>query len=315
MQRNHFFSLLFFVSILAFIVWLMTGRLSKENNELPETTQGAVEKTITSNDIKISPAQILAVTQIGTKFNVNGTGVAGANLSLNLGEGASNIAITTINEQGGWDVGFVLENPAYQVVLNLIMVLPNGQEIQSDQNLILVQGTDATDEEQINKALILLAAPGSNSRILQTPFEHLPGKEGFVLEAIDYDNSGGVIFSGISVQTGKVRVYANGNLVGESGVNQSGRWNLIFGNIMPMGEYNIAVELMYKSKEAGKNTDKTILLTLPFSRMQPLFEAENSPKIFVEFLGDRIQIGRSLYGGGYQFTVIYSPDALMDTEI
>lgn len=315
MQRSHFFSLLFFVSILAFIVWLMTGRLSKQNNELPETPQGAVEKITTSTDIRISPADILAVTQIGTKFKVNGTGVAGANLSLNLGVGTLDITTTTINEQGDWDVSFELENPAYQMVINLIMALPNGQEILSDQNLILVQKIDANSEEQTNKALILLATPGSNSRILQTPFEHLPGREGFVLEAIDYDNSGGVIFSGISVQTGKVRVYANGNLVGESGVNQSGRWNLIFGNIMPMGEYNIAVELMYKSKDVEKSTDKTILLKLPFSRMQPLFETENSPKIAVEFLDDRIRIGRSLYGGGYQFTVIYSPDALMDTEI
>ena len=314
MNRNHFLFLLLFVSILAFIVWMLTGRAPKADNKLPETQQTVVEKITTLDEIRISPAHILAISQIGAIFNVNGTGVAGANLILTLGDSTPDIASTIINEQGVWDVSFELGNASGQAMLNPIMVLPNGQEVSSDQSLILVRKPVINAEEFTRKVLILLATPGSNSRILQTPFEHLPSRDGFVLEAIDYDNSGGVIFSGISVQAGKVRVYANGNLVGESGVNRSGRWNLIFGNIMAMGKYNIAIELVYNSKEAEKNTEKTVVLTLPFDRMQPLFEAEDSPKMAVNFLEDRIQIGRALYGGGYQFTVVYSPDALIKTD-
>ena len=72
---------------------------------------------------------------------------------------------------------------------------------------------------------------------------------------------------------------------------------------MPLGEYKISAELVTTDRE-------TVILTLPFARMRPLFEAENSPKILVEYLDDRIQIGRALFGGGYQYSVIYAPIAL-----
>ena len=253
-----------------------------------------------------SPASIMSAKQAGAQIILEGTGVAGAGISLQ--NGRAEIARTKSSAQGNWLVSFPINEQAPYAVLKILMVTPDGQQIRSDQTLILIANPHklAPDEQggaDIGKLLILLTAPGSHSRVLQTPYAGLPGRQGFMLEAIDYDNSGGVIFSGSSARPGKVRIYAGDNLVEESHVDNNGRWNLIFGNIMPLGTYTISAELVEKS---GTNTR----LNFPFARMQPLFESEGGPKIKIEHLDDRIQIGRVLFGGGYQYTVIYSPEAL-----
>ena len=42
--------------------------------------------------------------------------------------------------------------------------------------------------------------------------------------SIDYDESGGVIFSGTSELQGRIRVFANNTAIGEQSVDASGRW-------------------------------------------------------------------------------------------
>lgn len=258
-----------------------------------------------SNQYENAPASILSAKQVDSKFIITGSGVAGAGISLR--NNTQELVRTKVSAEGDWTLAFSVDTTTGTLGLDLLMVTPDGHQIRSDQTLFVVNNPQEPKAEEnaqtIGKALLLLTAPGTHSRVLQTPYDALPQRDGFALEAIDYDNSGGVIFSGISNSPGKVRIYAGENLVGESHVDSSGRWNLIFGNIMPLGEYNISAELV-------KTDGTTTKLTLPFARMQPLFEAENSPKILVEHLDDRIQIGRTLFGGGYQYSVIYAPIAL-----
>ncbi len=324
MRKNKYFMFLLIIVFLTLLLWVIVNLVTKAKNPVPPAQVVASELTPVEQ-VRISPANILSVVQLGELFTVKGTGVSESTLSL-YRDGEKNILATAlVNEEGEWELEFKALDVAGEFVARLLMVLPNGQQIRSDQSLVFVQQrlfpenegetfTTSGNDGQ-NKTLILLSAPGSNSRVLQTPFVSLPGKKGFVLEAVDYDNSGGVIFSGLSVQMGKVRIYANGNFVGESSVNSSGRWNLIFGNVMPMGRYDIGVELVYtvKSDTDESEVEDFIPLRLPFSRMPPILGSDdNNPEIIVEYLKDRIQVGQALYGGGYQFTVIYSPQALID---
>lgn len=295
--------------VLALVLWGIVQVVQKGSSRAGSGTAESshdtpITETITSQYVN-APASILSAVQSGLEFALTGTGVPGAGISLR--NEAKELARTKVSGEGNWALAFTTDAASGSLVLDLLMVTPDGHQIRSDQSLFIVKNlhkSEAADSAQISrKALLLLTAPGAHSRVLQSPYAQLPQREGFALEAIDYDNSGGVIFSGSSKQSGKVRIYAGDNLVGESHVDNQGRWSLIFGNIMPLGAYKISAELV-------KADGGTVKLTLPFERMRPLFEAENSPKILVEHLADRIQIGRALFGGGYQYSVIYAPIAL-----
>lgn len=295
--------------VLALVIWGIMQFAQKGSGTLePETMDVNTDTPITepiSSQYANAPASILSAVQTGFEFSLKGTGVPGAGISIQ--NDVQEMARTKVSGDGEWALGFSTNEASGSLALDLLMLTPDGHQIRSDQSLFVVKILHAPKQEgeisTPSKALLLLTAPGAHSRVLQSPYSSIPQKNGFTLEAIDYDNSGGVIFSGSSEKPGKVRIYAGDNLVGESHVDNQGRWSLIFGNIMPLGEYKISAELVVTDGE-------TVKLTLPFARMRPLFEAENSPKILVEHLDDRIQIGRALFGGGYQYSVIYAPIAL-----
>ncbi|PHR94070.1 MAG: hypothetical protein COA69_00285 [Robiginitomaculum sp.] len=310
MLKNRPLMMLLTGVVLALVLWGLVSVV--QTNETPSTSVGDVEANTINDEYMISPASVLSIEQFGARFVLEGTGVAGAGLSLLHGERV--LGTTKLNSAGEWTFSFTQTVLPDVMELALLMTTPDGHQVRSDQSLLLIKGLEVEFEDipvEMDqtlvpaKALILLSAPGAGSRVLQTLYEDLPGQDGFILEAIDYDNSGGVIFSGLSLRQGKVTIYANGNPVGESRVDTTGRWSLIFGNIMPMGAYDIGVELV---SDTGQNP---IALTLPFERMAPMFETENSPKILVQRLDDRIQIARALYGGGYQFTVVYAPSVFL----
>lgn len=297
--------------LLALVLWTIVQVLQKKSRD-NKPTQANIEQQNSldaakptkplSGQYANAPASILSAVQRGVKISLNGNGVAGAGISL-LNDGKE-LTRTKVNDDGNWALFFMYDINGKPIAIDVLTVTPDGHQIRSDQSLLVinyqhVSETQSTDED---KALLLLTAPGAHSRVLQTPYTGLPTKDGFTLEAIDYDNSGGVIFSGSSELAGRVLIYAGMNLVGESRVDNQGRWSLIFGNIMPLGAYKISAELVVAD-------GSSVRLTLPFERMQPLFEVEGSPKIVIEHLEDRIQIGRALFGGGYQYSVVYAPSA------
>lgn len=312
--------------VLAFVLWagvqylqkrasgLDTGSGSGIGSGTEAPTDNSTIPAPIAGQFDHSPAGILSATQTGLQFLLMGTGVSGAGISLQSKR--NEIARTKVNASGEWQLGFSYDLQNEPSALDVLMVTPDGHQIRSDQSLFIIPNPHAlstaeedtimsSDGSDARKALLLLTAPGANSRVLQTPYDGLPQEDGFSIEVIDYDNSGGVIFSGSANRHGKVRIYAGDNLVGESYVDSDGRWSLIFGNIMPLGEYKISAELVVDETSASR-------LTLPFARMRPLFELENSPKILVQSLDDRIQIGRALFGGGYQYSVVYAPEALTE---
>ncbi len=320
MFKNKKFLVVLTGLVLAFILLAVITFLSKP---LSGGQTGAVTETPNTNSplsvpvsgqFDHSPAGIFSATQSGSLLLLAGSGVSGAGISLLVDN--NEIARTKVDASGQWQIDFGYDFQTGPRVLEILMLTPDGHEIRSDQSLFVIpvprklprQAQDGTGPEDPGRVLLLLTAPGANSRVLQTPYQGILQSNGFSLEVIDYDNSGGVIFSGSANRHGKVRIYAGGNLVGETHVDGSGRWSLIFGNIMPLGEYEISAELVVEKGEGGEEDSTRI--TLPFARMRPMFEAEGSPKLLVQHLDNRIQIGRALFGGGYQYSVIYAPEAL-----
>ncbi len=250
-----------------------------------------------------APASILSAAQSGSDLSLRGNGLSGASLLL-LSDG-NELTRTEVDNEGNWSLDFSYPLGGKPIALDVVTLTSDGHEIRSDQSLVVINSQHVSEivNTDKDKALLLLTAPGAHSRVLQTPYANLPQKDGFALEAIDYDDFGGVIFSGKSEQAGRVLIYAGDTLVGESRVDSLGRWSLIFGSIMPLGAYNISAVLVI--------TDvSSVTLTLPFERTQPLLEVDKNSKIAIKYLAGRIQIGRELLGGGYQYSVVYAPTAL-----
>ncbi|MEE9272050.1 MAG: hypothetical protein V3U57_02080 [Robiginitomaculum sp.] len=298
-------------AVLALILWGVLLMMQRENNT--GSQQSAHQKTsinALSIEHDIAPASVLSAAQVDTKIVITGLGVAGADISLL--DRRNKVATTKVSGEGKWALSFVKDEQVETIKLDLLMATTDGQETMSDQSIFILSEqkpiVNVGEEAVIPKplSLILLTAPGLNSRILQSHFEAFPHKDGLALETIDYDNSGGVIFSGTSDRLGKVSIYAGLNRIGESHVGSDGRWSLIFGNILQLGEYEITVELM--PKDGGE----IIRITVPFARMRPLFETEGSPKILVQFKENHIQMGHALHRGGYQYVVVYSSLALKE---
>ncbi len=163
-------------------------------------------------------------------------------------------------------------------------------------------------------ALIMVTAPGSPSRIIQSPFGGAPSSGPLTLTVIDYDYSGGIIITGTSSIPGRVRFYAQNAVVGETGIGVGGRWNFIAGRMLPRANINITAELI-PAPGAPNVPDGPISITVPFNFLSPLQEqdTDGSGALSVNIDSQQWQVRRTLIGGGGQSTVIFAPQA--ETQI
>jgi hypothetical protein len=168
-----------------------------------------------------------------------------------------------------------------------------GERSELDQNLI--------EETPISRpTLIMVSAPGGPTRIVKSPFGGSPTNGPLTMGPIDYDDAGGVIFSGTTSEEGRVRLYANNAAIGETRVGAGGRWNFIAGRMLPRGEYDVRAELIRPDAER-------VQVTVPFELLPPVSAQAPAGLPLVRFEPFRWQIRRELLGGGQQSTVIFAP--------
>jgi len=171
--------------------------------------------------------------------------------------------------------------------------------IRGVQTIFRIQRPNEGGVEE--SALIMISAPGAPTRLIQSPFNGLPSNGPLAIGAIDYDDKGGVIFSGVSEVEGRIRLYVANAAIGETRVGPDGRWTYIASSVMPLGEYEVRAELM----GAAGNP----VVSVPFERLTPLpSSASDDGSLSVNFSSYRWQIRRSLVGGGTQSTVIFAPE-------
>ncbi len=156
--------------------------------------------------------------------------------------------------------------------------------------------------------LIMIAAPAAPTRLVSSPFGGLPASGPLAMGAIDYDDAGGVIFSGVSAEPGRVRLYVSNSAIGETRVGADGRWAYIAASVMPLGEYDVRAELLPTDPAAARAS-----VSVPFERLRPVRATEGADDegaLSVNFEPFRWQIRRSLVGGGMQSTAIFAPEEL-----
>jgi hypothetical protein len=222
-----------------------------------------------------------------------GRGAPGSRVTLMSGD--QEIASVEIDAAGEWVMVVDRPLPSGSVELSLIMVTPDGQEIRSDQVVVV-----SVPESRDRTPLVVLGRPGEASRVLQSPFDGV-SMGPLSLETVDYDESGSVIFSGRADPGSTVRVIADGQVVGQTTAGPNGRWSVQAGRDFAPGVYNLQVD------QLDADGRVTAVIALPFERAsaEDALAARDAGRVVVQPGNSLWRIARRLYGDGVQYTIIY----------
>ncbi len=257
------------------------------------------DEVATNPPESFAPVIIQSVSETGNVFYVSGNSEQDIVISVqNFGNSLRQIKS---DANGNWSINFPVENDE-PLKLDILQYVSGGQAVRSDETILRVPppAVDEASEDQAPRALILVTSPGGPSSIFQSPFRGLPNANSISLASIDYDESGGVIFSGASSLDGRVRVYANNTMVGDRRVEANGRWYIIAADTLPRGSFDIRAELL---TENGKVSE----ISVPFDRLTKNV-VDTSKLIEAIYKPYGWQVRRALLGGGNQYTAIFAPE-------
>ena len=302
---------LFLAFILFFIVQISglmrAGQLPGVGGDSVDETGIAMPGKIGRNPASFNNISEFA-SETGRKMRVSGKADAGSVVVLlNRGERLRQIKT---NADGDWGVTLDIDGQA--MAIEALMFTGEGEvNIRSDETIFRIpvpRGAAIAAANYTAPALVIICSSGGTSRIIQSPFGKSPTTGPLSLGAIDYDDAGGVIFSGSASAEGRVRIYLGGSAIGETGVQADGRWNFTAGKMLPLGEYDVWAELIRPDEER-------VRLGVVFERLPALPQTESDDgSLSVKFEPLRWQVRRSLVGGGSQSTVIFAPQGQLDPE-
>ncbi|WP_421792189.1 LysM peptidoglycan-binding domain-containing protein [Hyphobacterium sp.] len=280
-------------------------------------TPAPVEETQLGNDGPASEAGSLS--ELATQapppsFDIVRIDPAGTAVIAGRGEPGWMLAIlangdvideTEIDERGEWVVIIDEPLPAGSLELSLQMTDESGQSRLSEQT-VLVSIPESRDEIP----LVVITNPGEASEVRQGPMQGVSSGP-LTLETVDYDDEGAVIFAGRATPGNRVRVFANGAIVGETSADGNGRWSLRAAEALAPGVYDLQIDMLsvYGDVEA--------VIALPFERTAPADIQLGEGRVVVQPGNSLWRIAHRLYGEGMRYTVIYeaNQDQIRDPDL
>ena len=259
-----------------------------------------VENAEPSGDqlLSVKPVLIGSVSEADNILSINGTSHPDVPISVNNFD--KSIAQVKSDAEGNWAVDIPITGNA-PLSIRLMEYIAEDAPVLADETIYRIPppAVDIASVDQKPLALILVTAPGKPSSIFQSPYRGLPTSGGISMGSIDYDESGGVIFSGTSELQGRIRVFANNTAIGEQSVDASGRWYFIAADTLPSGQFEIG---------AAHITENGILsqVKVPFDRLTTN-DGDPEKDLEVFYMPYSWQVRRKLIGGGYQYTAIFAP--------
>jgi len=288
------------LALLLLVAVQATAFLSRTPGLSDNTPKEAAKEKVA--DTGITPVIFRTISEYGeaTERQLRLNGTSEPNVVLILLNQNERLRQIKSNENGNWGLD-VKVDPTQIMVLEIVMFVEGGLNVRGDETVfrVPVPVTEGEDNAVIKPALIMVSAPGGPTRIIQTPFGGSPTDGPLTMGPIDYDDSGGVIFSGTTEEEGRVRIFAGPQAIGETRVGAGGRWNFIVGS-MPLGEYEIAAELIKPEGVMAR-------VSVPFERLPPSQNTEVSALPDIRYEPFRWQVRRQLLGGGAQYTAIFAP--------
>ncbi|MEE2527099.1 LysM peptidoglycan-binding domain-containing protein [Hyphobacterium sp. HN65] len=285
--------------------------LTRTPSEPPAVDTAETVNTSPTTDTEILPTtppptfDVVRIDPAGTAV-MAGRGMPGWQLRV-LGN-AETITETPIDSGGDWVV-IISESdtplPVGPLELTLEMESEAGNIIASEQS-VLVSIPPSRDEIP----LVVISRPGQPSEVRQGPMSGI-SMGPLSLETVDYDDTGAVIFAGTATPGSRVRVFANGAIVGQTATDVDGRWSLRAAESLAPGVYDLQIDMLSVDGEVEA------VIALPFERVAPEEIQLGEGRVIVQPGNSLWRIARRVYGEGMQYTVIYqaNSDQIRDPDL
>jgi nucleoid-associated protein YgaU len=183
------------------------------------------------------------------------------------------------------------------------------------------------------ESTVAVLAPNQPTKILQAPASP---SNSVVLDAVDYDAAGNIVFSGRAQPGATIRLYVDNAISGEINANDQGKWNYAGTAAMKAGTH------MLRADEIGTDGKVKNRVEQPFMRetaatvaaaaepapapaiasepAKVTAVAETAPqptKIVIQPGNNLWTISRELYGAGINYTVIFeaNKDQIRDAKL
>lgn len=260
----------------------------------------SANETISENEdlLTVKPVLIKSVSESENILSISGSGHP--KIPVTFTNFGTAIAQVRSDENGQWSVDLPVEAQK-PMRIRLMEYISADTPVMADETIYRIPApiVDEVSLDQSPPALIISTVPGKPTSVFQSPFRGLPTSGGISMGSIDYDESGGVIFSGTSAQPGRIRVFANNTAIGEGAVGPLGRWYIMSPDTLPAGQLEIGAAHI---TEDGIQSQ----VEVPFERLT-LGRGDRAQALEVFYMPYSWQVRRRLVGGGYQYTAIFAP--------
>jgi len=317
------------LSRLTFCLLAASGVMAGCTRGLPPETAADISAP---REALYAPAQIVDVSTNGAVVTLEGLAPSDSQVIVVSTRDRQVVAQAKADNENGDDVNWEaevnlppLEQQTSVESFGLITLLPDEVETISPERITILRKRPQTGAGPYQQAVIV-SRPGAASIIMADPLEPLITPQGLALYSIDYDDNGSVIFSGRAALRGRIRIYVNGEAIGETGLGEGGSWFVIAGWTLPVGTYPIEIHRIglapklpaFQSTVLGGALSNTTLpesppvtldrMAIVFNRDDPKDKLQSSAPNFVtspymwEYRYD-------IPGGGRQYTAVYGAQA------
>ena len=287
--------------VIGFIGWRVAdeyGLLGPDRAEEPVVaTDDPAEPAPPADEPAKASLPRFDIVRVDRSGDLTVAGRAAPNAEIRLYANGDLFATATAIENGDWIIFAEASLKAGPVELTLEMTTTDGLTVRSDETIVIF-----VPEREGDKPLVLRTTPGGATEVLQDPRDPSPALGPLSIDSIDYDATGTVIFSGRAQPSRVVQLYANRQPVGETVADGGGRWSMTATNIAP-GVYTLLIV------QLDENGNRAYAIEIPFKRERPEDVELRDGRVIVQPGNSLWRIARSIYGSGFQYTIIYEANA------
>ncbi|WOI54381.1 LysM peptidoglycan-binding domain-containing protein [Parvularcula sp. LCG005] len=223
-------------------------------------------------------------------------GLADAESTVELTANGEVIATETAGPDGSWAISTDTPLREGPVELGLRMTTPDGMTVISEQTVIIY-----VPEREGDNPVILRTTPGGATEVLQRASDPVGALGPLSILSIDYDDGGNVILAGVAEPRSVVQVFADKQPVGQVSADDDGRWELS-ATIRP-GRYTLQII------QLGPDGAPRYAIEVPFEQASLADVQLRDGNVIVQPGNNLWLIARTVYGTGFQYTVIYQENA------
>jgi len=236
---------------------------------------------------------------------------------ITVGHGDQIFGVVKSDKRGQWVEVPQQPLPAGTHELTVTAKLPDGTEMASERNVVVVvpeKGKDLAGREAGKPAgSLAIAIPkkeGEAPVVLQTPSGG--GGKDLAVDAIDYGRKGDdLTLSGRAEPGTEVRVYLSNKFIGRARADTKGVWRLKPDTDIPTALYLLRVD---RVDGDGKTLAR---VELPFLRAAPVGDLAPGTVALIQPGNSLWRLARHTYGSGLRYTEIFeaNKDQIRDPDL